>query len=1009
LFAVRLYKPYFDKNHEVLYDETKIDAVPAVRIADNLPAPGHCAGNRRPGIGAAGDTGYSGDGITANGTMLVSGLESGATWEYSVNQGVNWITGTGSSFVLGQATYPAGYIRARQTNAGVTSDVTIYPTEIVVAGNQIFNGDFEQGNNGFDSNYDERELDIYGNLLEGDYAVVYSAREVHSLWVDQSDHTYFYNDTISGQYFVANASGDATDVVWRSTSPITVEAGTAYRFEAYLMSLIGDVIQDYPKVKFQLGDGTVWTDMGTSDVGWTAGEYGEWHLIYADGTFSKSGTYYIRLLNMQTENYNDLGMDDIYFGVRGAAPSAENPATNPTYPTQTFDTDNMLSLSLASDTGASATDTITNNGLVNVSGVASSPWQYSVNGGGWISGSGTSIMVGGDGTYSVIAHKSNDGGITWLDSTAPLVFTLDTVAPVFSTGTASGHTLSLTFSETLNGNTLPALSDFQVLLDGTATAVSSISVNGSGIILTVADDTDSASHISLSYSKTLEHAGISDIAGNENTNFTFNLYAVNYLANGATSGTAPAMQHKTPGVAITLAGNTGSLAKTGYTWNGWNTTAAGNGTDYAGGATYTIDSALTLYAKWNANTYTVSFDAQGGDVDPLSKSVVYQAQYGELPTPTWTGRTFTGWYTQSEGAGDHITSTSIVTAAGSHSLYADWSLDQYAITFNSNCDALVTPQTRYHGSAIGALPTPTRTGFTFDSWYYDSDLQNPVIATDTVTSNLLLYAGWTINSYTVSFDAQGGDVDPTSKLVVYQTEYGELPTPTWTGRTFIGWYTETEGAGDHITSTSILTTADSHSLYADWSLDQYAITFDPNSGSLVMPQTRYHGSAIGALPTPTRTGFTFDSWYYDSDLQSPVIATDTVTSSLLLYAGWTINSYTVSYDANADVDGTPPPDADYDYQSTVTVSDNTGKMRYAGFAFIGWNTEAEGTGIQYLAGDQFIMSDQPVTLYAVWEEVIVPQTGDSAQPTLWAVLAVLALAAGILLKRYGKGAFRTGR
>jgi uncharacterized repeat protein (TIGR02543 family) len=78
-------------------------------------------------------------------------------------------------------------------------------------------------------------------------------------------------------------------------------------------------------------------------------------------------------------------------------------------------------------------------------------------------------------------------------------------------------------------------------------------------------------------------------------------YNVTYDANNATSGTAPAAQTKTQDEALTLAANTGSLARTGYTFAGWNTAADGNGTSYAEGASYTADASATLYAKWTAN------------------------------------------------------------------------------------------------------------------------------------------------------------------------------------------------------------------------------------------------------------------------------------------------------------------------------------------------------------------------------------------------------------------------
>ncbi len=76
------------------------------------------------------------------------------------------------------------------------------------------------------------------------------------------------------------------------------------------------------------------------------------------------------------------------------------------------------------------------------------------------------------------------------------------------------------------------------------------------------------------------------------------VYTVSYDANGATSGTAPASQTKTHGIDLTLATNSGNLAKTGYNFSGWNTAADGSGTHYAEGATYSTNANLSLYAEW---------------------------------------------------------------------------------------------------------------------------------------------------------------------------------------------------------------------------------------------------------------------------------------------------------------------------------------------------------------------------------------------------------------------------
>ena len=633
------------------------------------------------------DTGVPGDGITANGTMLVSGLESGAAWEYSINQGTSWTAGSGASFILADGTYPAGYIRVRQSKGGETSAAAQNSADIIVAGNQITNGDFQSDvyNTGFTTSYSYRNFDIYGQLSESSYAIVERSYDVHGLWTTAFDHTY---GTSAGLYFVANGSGYSTDVVWQSTSPITVQAGVAYRFEAYLMSLIGasDIDANYPKVKFQLGDGSTWVDLGTTNVSWEADEAGIWHIIFADGQFSNAGTYYIRLMNMQTNmsGYNDLGVDDIYFGLRGAAPSSADPDTNPTNPAPSFNTDGMLSIALHNDTGASATDKITYDGQVDVSSLSSSTWQYSDDGGiSWTNGTGASFTLTGDGDTSVIVRQRNTTDTDWLAPTAPLEFILDTTGPAFSSGTASGSTITLTFGEDINGNSPPSIADFTILLDAAAYSnVLSLNVSGSTVTLTMQDIVENASRIQLNYTKYMSEAAITDIAGNESNPFNLDMFAVKYHANDATSGTTPATQYKNAGTAVTLSGNTGSLLRSGYTYDDWNTEADGGGADYAGGDSYLTDAAMTLFAKWTVNSYTLSYggnNASGG-TPPIggtynyAEAVILSNNTGDLFK---SGYTFVGWNTTASGNGTtYAAGSQFLMPYYNVTLYAKWELNE---------------------------------------------------------------------------------------------------------------------------------------------------------------------------------------------------------------------------------------------------------------------------------------------------------------------------------------------
>lgn len=113
-----------------------------------------------------------------------------------------------------------------------------------------------------------------------------------------------------------------------------------------------------------------------------------------------------------------------------------------------------------------------------------------------------------------------------------------------------------------------------------------------------------------------------------------------------------------------------TASKTGYTFDGWYTAASG-GTKITAATKVTVTSNQTLYAHWKANTYTVTFDATGGEASEASKSVTYDSTYGTLPTPTRGGYIFNGWYTAASG-GTKITADTKVTITANQTLYAQW-------------------------------------------------------------------------------------------------------------------------------------------------------------------------------------------------------------------------------------------------------------------------------------------------------------------------------------------------
>lgn len=130
------------------------------------------------------------------------------------------------------------------------------------------------------------------------------------------------------------------------------------------------------------------------------------------------------------------------------------------------------------------------------------------------------------------------------------------------------------------------------------------------------------------------------------------------------------------------------------------------------------------------------------------------------------------------------------------------------------------------GSALGELPTPTRTGFTFDGWYTEPDGGETVTAETVVPlRHVTYYAHWLKNTVHVTLDAQGGIVQPPIVEVTFGAAYGELPTPTRAASEFDGWYTEPDGGGSRVTAETVVAVRDNHTLYAKWLLKTGALLY----------------------------------------------------------------------------------------------------------------------------------------------------------------------------------------
>ena len=261
-----------------------------------------------------------------------------------------------------------------------------------------------------------------------------------------------------------------------------------------------------------------------------------------------------------------------------------------------------------------------------------------------------------------------------------------------------------------------------------------------------------------------------------------------------------------------------------------------------------------------SRTFTATFVMNGGtvvDANNVSREsceYIEDALIFEKLTYSKPGYEFKGWYTD-ENFEDLFSADGVDVAMPSENitLYAKWSALSYNILLDANggetdTDSIVA----LSDVAIGDLPVPTRQYYTFDGWFTDPTDGIQVTASTKFarTENITVYAHWTLNSFVVSFDANGGSVETSSLRGYCGVSLGTLPTPTRDYYTFNGWFTEIDG-GFEITSSTAFDIAEDVTAYAHWTLNPVVgwvlASEKPSDAQLVGRKWSYDYTANSAL------------------------------------------------------------------------------------------------------------------------------------------------------------------
>ena len=267
-----------------------------------------------------------------------------------------------------------------------------------------------------------------------------------------------------------------------------------------------------------------------------------------------------------------------------------------------------------------------------------------------------------------------------------------------------------------------------------------------------------------------------------------------------------------------------------------------------------------------------------------------------------------------------------------------------------------------------SLPTLTQNGYTFGGWYLEPTLENEATTSTDVTGNMTLYAKWTKNTYTVTYNLDSGANHPSNPATfTVDSATITLSNATKDGYTFSGWFTEAAGAGTKVTSIA----SGSHSnvvLYAYFVAINYTITYNlyGSTNHLDNPATYDVETTTITLGNPTKTGYTSNGWYDNADFEGSAVTEITLgsTGNVVLYAKFTAIEYTLAYDFGVLTEVTNPNEA-----VTFTLDDLPMALSAASkenYVFGGWFGEnTYENAITSLTAENYaaLLAVDTITLY----------------------------------------------
>jgi len=426
---------------------------------------------------------------------------------------------------------------------------------------------------------------------------------------------------------------------------------------------------------------------------------------------------------------------------------------------------------------------------------------------------------------------------------------------------------------------------------------------------------------------------------------------ITFNANGGSVVDSQSINFGEKGTAVTP-------TKTEHTFAGWYKEAAFiNPWDFN---TDIVIRNITLFAKWTANTYTVSFNLNGGTGAAPSQTIEYDGKVASPANPSKAGHTFEGWYTNLGSTSPWNFDTDQVK--GNMTLHAKWTANTYKVTFQPNGGTPVTAQNIVHDGKVALPVDPSKPGHSLEGWYTDSDLTTPWdFGSDLVKGSMTLYAKWTANTYTVDFQSNGG-TSVAAQTITYYDKVVLPANPSKAEHTFAGWYMNSILTTPWDFDTNVV--VKNMTLYAKWNVNTYTVSFQSTGGSAVAEQVIAYDDKVVLPAPPIKAGHIFVDWYKDEELTTRwMFASDVVTEDITLYAEWDKEKYTISFETSG---GSEITDQQIAFEENAVKPADPQKP---GYTFVGWFKDEDLTLAWNFATDVVIAD---MTLYAKWLRVETP-------------------------------------